>query len=510
MKRWALISVSDKTGVLEFANDLAAKGFEILSTGGTADYLRIGGLCITGVDEYTGQPEVLGGRVKSLHPKIHGGLLANPDDPKHRAEMDQHEIAAIEVLAVNLYPFERTVLEGAGSELAIENIDIGGPAMIRAAAKNAQRVLVIVDPADYSVAVDAVDSADDSLRKRLQAKAFAHTAYYDALIADYLSHGEPGPTLTLGLRLRDTLRYGENPHQRAGIYIHPFGEGGIARAKKLWGKQLSYNNYLDADCAWELAGDLNIDKAGRPCVIVKHGNPCGVAWSDDIATSFSQARAGDPISAFGGIVAIPGELSPQAADAMTQKGNFFEVVVCSNISPEALDTFKNRSGWGQDVRILEAPEPPGSGYTSVRTIRGGALVQNADTDDPVDWRIVSSRQPSEAETIALRRAWVIAKHVKSNAIVVASTERLLGVGGGQMNRVRSVRLALDQAGEDAPGSVLASDAFFPFADSIETAGAAGVAAIVQPGGSKKDTEVIEAANRLGIAMVFTGVRHFRH
>ncbi|MGI8923898.1 MAG: bifunctional phosphoribosylaminoimidazolecarboxamide formyltransferase/IMP cyclohydrolase [Fimbriimonadales bacterium] len=510
MKRRALISVSDKTGVVEFAKGLSAKGFEILSTGGTAGFLREAGLSITGVSEYTGQPEVFGGRVKSLHPKIHGGLLANPDDPKHRAEMDVHEIAPIEVLAVNLYPFEQMVSEGAGRGVAIENIDIGGPAMIRAAAKNAQRVLVIVDPEDYPLAVDAVDSADDSLRKGLQAKAFAHTAYYDSLIAEYLSHGELGLTLTLGLRLRDTLRYGENPHQKAGIYIQPFAHGGIAQAEQLWGKQLSYNNYLDADCAWKLVSDLNADGSGRPCVIVKHGNPCGVAWSEDVAMSFSQARAGDPISAFGGIVAIPCDLPVEAAEAMTQKGNFFEVVICSRISPEALEVFKNRSGWGQDVRILEAAEPPAGRYTAVRTISGGALVQEADTDVPVDWRVVTASQPSEAETIALRMAWIIAKHVKSNAIVVASSDRLLGVGAGQMNRVQSVRLALEQASAEAVGSALASDAFFPFPDSVEAAASAGVAAVVQPGGSKKDGEVIEAANRLGVAMVFTGVRHFRH
>ncbi|MBA3726234.1 MAG: bifunctional phosphoribosylaminoimidazolecarboxamide formyltransferase/IMP cyclohydrolase [Armatimonadetes bacterium] len=510
MKRRALISVSDKTGVLEFAKVLEAKGFEILSTGGTADFLRKGGLSITDVGEYTGQPEVFGGRVKTLHPKIHGGLLVNPVDPKHKAEMDVHEIAPIEVLAVNLYPFEQTVLGGARRDLAIENIDIGGPAMIRAAAKNAQRVLVVVDPEDYPLAVGAVDAADDSLRKTLQAKAFAHTAYYDSLIAEYLSHGEPGPTLTLGLRLRDKLRYGENSHQKAVIYIQPFAHGGIAQAEQLWGKQLSYNNYLDADCAWELASDLNTDGSGRPCVIVKHGNPCGVAWSDDVAMSFSQARAGDPISAFGGIVAIPGDLPVEAADDMTQKGNFFEVVICSRISPEALDVFKGRSGWGQDVRILKATKPTAGTYTEVRTIRGGALIQEADTDDPVDWRVVTSRQPSGAETIALRKAWIIAKHVKSNAIVVASTDRLRGVGAGQMNRVQSVRFALKQASAEAVGSALASDAFFPFPDSVEAAAYAGVSAIVQPGGSKKDGEVIEAANRLGVAMVFTGVRHFRH
>lgn len=511
MKRLALISVTDKTGVVEFAQGLVAHGFDILSTGGTAERLRGAGIAVTPVGEFTGQPEILDGRVKTLHPKIHGGLLGNPGRDMHRRQMEDYGIVPIEVLAVNLYPFEQTVMSGGSLAEAIENIDIGGPAMIRAAAKNADRVLVVVDPRDYPLVLGA---ADDNLRKRLQAKAFAHTAYYDSLIAEYLSSeapSEPGDTLTVGMRLVSKLRYGENPHQDAGVYVRPFSPGGIPRAEQLWGKQLSYNNFLDADAAWELA--LELQRGVGPAfvtVIVKHGNPCGAAWSKDAAESFHLARAGDPVSAFGGIVAIPGPLTMEAANAMTEKGNFFEVIIAGEISEQVLDVFKKRSGWGQDVRILRAPENSGGGYLSLRSIRGGVLVQDADVDDQKEWRTVTKAEPTEKQLWAMRRAWTIAKHVKSNAIVIASESRLMGVGAGQMNRVQSVRLAIEAAGSDLADCALASDAFFPFADSIETAAAAGIHAVVQPGGSKKDSDVIEAADRLRLCMVFTGARHFRH
>ena len=512
MKRLALISVTDKTGIVEFAKGLMRKDFEILSTGGTAEHLRENGVDVINVSYYTGMPEVLGGRVKTLHPKIHGGLLGNPNDAKHVEEMQGLDMRPIEVLAVNLYPFENSVIAGANEEEAIENIDIGGPAMLRAAAKNAAQVFVIVNPQDYEIVLRNLGESNPELRKKLQAKAFAHTAFYDSLIAEYLGEylpEKPGETLTIGLRLQEKLRYGENPHQRAGLFVRPFTSPGVPNAKQVWGKELSYNNILDADAAWELACDL-AQPGARPCVIIKHGNPCGAAWGLDSAASFSLAKAADAISAFGGIVALPGELDEATADVMAKKGNFFEVILCNSITAPALHVFKNRSGWGQDVRILEMPPRVNERYLSVRTVRGGALVQDADTEDPVEWRNVTLKRPSEEQTNDLRSAWTIVKHVKSNAIALVADARLLGVGAGQMNRVQSVALAIEAAGEFVKGAALASDAFFPFPDSIEVAAKAGIATIVQPGGSKKDSEVIAAANKLGVAMVFTGVRHFRH
>ena len=513
MTKYAILSVTDKTGIADLARGLVSRGFTILSTGGTAAHLHKSGIEITPISEHTGQNEILGGRVKTLHPKIHGGLLGDVTDDGHLAEMISNGIAPIGVLAVNLYPFEATVKSGSTREKEIENIDIGGPAMIRAAAKNADNVIVLTDPSDYDRALQSLDSNDLEFRRRLQAKAFVHTAFYDSLIAERLSK-EPltGATLTTGLRITKKLRYGENPHQEAALCVSPFSHGGIPNAKQVWGKEISYNNVLDADAAWELANGLSaaapID--ARVIAIIKHGNPCGAAWLQNGAASFAAARAADPISAFGGIVAAPGVLTEKEAIAMTEKGNFFEVIVCGNIEPAALEVFKNRSGWGQDVRILEAGEFTNDSVLSLRTMRGGALVQTADTQDPIDWRVVTDAKPTDTEETALRMAWAAVKHVKSNAIVVCSADRMLGAGAGQMNRVQSVRLALEQAGEAAQGTALASDAFFPFPDSIETATQAGIAAIVQPGGSKKDADVIEAANRLGIKMVLTGVRHFRH
>ncbi|MDQ2985733.1 MAG: bifunctional phosphoribosylaminoimidazolecarboxamide formyltransferase/IMP cyclohydrolase [Armatimonadota bacterium] len=511
MNKYALLSVTDKSGIAEFAAGLIHRGFLLLSTGGTAAALRASGLDVTSISDYTGQPEILGGRVKTLHPKIHGGLLGDTSDDGHLAEMISNGISPISVLAVNLYPFEQVVKSGSARDEEIENIDIGGPAMLRAAAKNADNVLVVTDPADYPQTLAAIDQEDADFRRSLQAKVFAHTAFYDSLIAERLSHNDlQSDTISLGLRISKRLRYGENPHQSAALCISPFGRGGIPNATQVWGKEISYNNVLDADAAWELVNDLS-ETVGRQAVaIIKHGNPCGAAWYVSASDSFRAARASDPISAFGGIVAVPGVLSEDTAMAMAEKGNFFEVIVCGSIDASALGVFKERSGWGQDVRILEAGEREGASFLSVRTIRGGALVQASDADDPIDWRVVTEAQPTDDEQVALRMAWATCKHVKSNAIVVASAGQMLGAGAGQMNRVQSVRLALEQAGDSAKGAALASDAFFPFPDSIEASADAGVAAIVQPGGSKKDAEVVDAANRMGVKMVFTGVRHFRH
>lgn len=500
--------MTDKSGLIDFASGLVRLGFDIVSTGGTAKALREAGIQVTDVQDVTGFPPMLDGRVKTLHPMIHGGLLGDLRSPDHRDQMDDARIRPIEVACVNLYAFEQTVKSGCTLEEAVESIDIGGPAMVRAAAKNFANVTVVVDPDDYGRVLSALESDDvQDLRKGLAAKAFRHTAFYDSLVSRYLTEDVADQeTLTLGWRSSPRLRYGENPHQSASLYVDPLTEGGVAQAKKLWGKDMSYINVLDAAAAWELVCDL----PEGSCVVIKHANPCGAASLGDLAASYVAAKASDPVSSFGGIVGLNGVVDARAAEAMTSKGNFLEVVVARGFDPEALDVFRERSGWGQDVRLLEAVAAPATPFLSVRSVRGGLLVQDSDEDFGAPWTCATAKEPSAEETEALRLAWTLVRHVGSNAIVVASKDRLLGVGAGQMNRVQSVRLALDQAGEGAKGAVLASDAFFPFPDSIETAAAAGIVAVVQPGGSKKDPDVIAKADELGLAMMLTGVRHFRH
>jgi len=507
----ALVSVSDKSGIVEFAQGLAAMGYELISTGGTADALRRAGLPVREVSDVTGFPEIMDGRVKTLHPAVHAGLLADVRLDEHRAALRQHGIEEIQVLAVNLYPFAQVIAGPHTLRDAIENIDIGGPAMIRAAAKNADNVVVVVDPNDYEPVLSALaDGVSEELRQTLRAKAFQHTAWYDATIARYLArfsgHTAPPQEFAIGLNLHTRLRYGENPHQAAALYRDPLCSGGIPHARQLWGKELSYNNVLDADAAWELVCDL----APNACAIIKHGNPCGGAEGATAAESFELARAADPVSAFGGIAAVHGAVDQAAAAAMTRAGNFLEVVVATEFSAEALETFQSRSGWGQSVRLLEVEPATPSSEWRLRTLRGGGLLQEADEDPGLSWRVVTERSPTPEEDVGLRFAWRVVQHVRSNAIVVARGGRMLGVGAGQMNRVLSVQLALAQAGADAKGASLASDAFFPFADSVEAAAQAGISAIVQPGGSKRDGEVIAAANAAGIAMAFTGTRHFKH
>ena len=518
----ALLSVTDKTGLGEFARGLDALGYELLSTGGTARMLREGGLAVTDVSEVTGLPEMLDGRVKTLHPGIHAGLLADLRKPEHAAQLKEHGLGAIAVAAVNLYAFEDAIRGGATGDAAVESIDIGGPAMVRAAAKNHANVAVAVDPADYPELLRALGEEGTgngeggtgetlaALRRRLAAKAFRHTAYYDSLVARQLGDPEDPftETLTFGFRRRSIFRYGENPHQRGALYADPFATTGIGRAIQLSGKELSYNNVLDSDGAWELVGDL---PPGSACII-KHANPCGAAALGNLADSYRAAREADPISAFGGIAALNGPVDRAAAEAMCEKGNFLEVVIAPEFDEEAREVFARRSGWGQDVRLLEAPLPEQAPYLTVRTVRGGAVIQSSDesVEDPAGWQVVTDRSPTDEELKALALQWSIVRHVKSNAIVVGTADRLLGVGAGQMNRVQSVRLALAQAGESARGAALASDAFFPFPDSITTAAEAGIAALVQPGGSKKDADAIAEANRLGLAMCLTGARHFRH
>ena len=507
----ALISVTDKTGVVDFARSLSQYGFDLVSTGGTAKLLRENGLDVTEVSEVTGFPEMLDGRVKTLHPLVHGGLLADRRNPGHVTQMEEAGIVGIDVVCVNLYAFEETIGGAHDLEQAIESIDIGGPAMVRAAAKNWANVAVVVDPGDYSRVVEAIaEGKVGALRLSLAAKAFRHTAYYDSVVSRYLTSaagdGALSETLTVGYRQSQTMRYGENPHQTAALYTDPLTVGGVARARQVWGRELSFNNVLDSEGAWELVCDLPVGA----CAIIKHGNPCGAAVGSSPGDSYRLARESDPISAFGGIAAFNGPIDADTAEAMTEKGNFLEVVLGTSFSEEALAIFRDRAGWGQSVRLLQAELSPQTSYLTVRSVRGGALVQDSDEDPPGAWSVVTKQAPSDEQMQALRLAWSIVPHVKSNAIVVCSAGRLLGVGAGQMNRVQSVRLALGQAGDLAKGAALASDAFFPFPDSVETAAEAGIGCIVQPGGSKKDDEVVAAADRLCIPMVFTGVRHFRH
>jgi phosphoribosylaminoimidazolecarboxamide formyltransferase/IMP cyclohydrolase len=516
MKPLALLSATDKTDIERFAAGLVARGFELVSTGGTATLLRKAGLEVTDVASLTGFPEMLDGRVKTLHPMVHGGLLGDLRLETHTAALGRAGIRPIALAAVNLYAFEATVSKEHTFEEAIESIDIGGPAMIRSSAKNHAYVAVVVDPRDYDEVLARLDNGSlADFRVKLAAKAFRHTALYDSVIARYLTEaaGENAldtESLTLGYRRRSGFRYGENPHQHAALYEDPLAVAtdqlGIVQASQLWGKELSYNNLGDGDAAWELVADLPFGA----CAIIKHGNPCGAALGATLADSYRLARQSDPISAFGGIAAFHGRVDAAAAEAMTEKGNFLEVVIAEGYEPAALEIIQGRSGWGQDVRLLSAPLPPHKSTLTLKTLRGGAIAQTGDEDPGLEWRVVTKLQPTEEQLTALKFQWAMIPHVKSNAIVVGTHNRLLGVGAGQMNRVQSVRLALEQAGDGAKGAVLASDAFFPFPDSIETAATAGIAAVVQPGGSKKDDDVIAAADRLGIAMVMTGTRHFRH
>jgi phosphoribosylaminoimidazolecarboxamide formyltransferase / IMP cyclohydrolase len=507
----ALISVTDKTGVVDFARQLSELGFEILSTGGTAKALRDGGVTVIDVKDVTGFPEMLDGRVKTLHPNVHGGILADRNNPDHVRQLEESGIAGIDIVCVNLYAFEQTVAGEHSLDDAVESIDIGGPAMVRAAAKNFGSVTVVVNPEDYERVIYAVRAGTIAdFRLEMSAAAFRHTAYYDSVISRYLSEAagvEPlTPTVTMGYKKSIEMRYGENPHQSAALYVDPLAKDGVARAQQIWGKDLSYNNILDSDAAWELVMDL----PEKSCAIIKHGNPCGAATGAELSTSYAMAKSSDPISAFGGIAAFNGVIDLAAAEEMTKPNNFLEVVIGLGFDDDAIEVFKNRKGWGQNVRLLIASASPDESYLTVRSVRGGVLVQDSDEDPANEWRVVTDRQPSETEMAALKLAWKMIPHIKSNAIVLTDADQLRGVGAGQMNRVQSVRLALEQAGDFASSCALGSDAFFPFPDSIETAAAAGVKAVIQPGGSVKDDEVIAKANELGIAMILTGTRHFRH
>ena len=517
----ALVSVSDKTGLLELAACLARHGVEILSTGGTAKALREAGHRVVEVGEHTGFPEIMDGRVKTLHPRIHGGLLARRDDAAHVAAMQAHGIAPIDLLVVNLYPFEATIARGADFATAIENIDIGGPAMIRAAAKNHDSVAVVVEAADYGALVAEMDAnggaTTATLRRRLAAAAYARTGAYDAAISRWFAaqNGDAWPArLVLAGERREVLRYGENPHQSAAFYAGGPARPGVATARQLQGKELSYNNYNDTDAAFEAVAEF----AEPACVVVKHANPCGVARGATPLEAYLKALACDPVSAFGGIVALNRPLDDATASEIAKL--FVEVIV----APEATAGAQAIIAAKKNLRLLATggvPDPAAPGL-SVRTLAGGYLVQDRDAGRVAraDLRVVTKRAPDARELDDLLFAFAVAKHVKSNAIVYARDGATVGIGAGQMSRIDSSRIAAWKAAEGARaagearsraiGSVVASDAFFPFADGLVAAAEAGVTAVIQPGGSIRDAEVIAAADARGLAMVFTGMRHFRH
>ncbi|MGN6605474.1 MAG: bifunctional phosphoribosylaminoimidazolecarboxamide formyltransferase/IMP cyclohydrolase [Jatrophihabitans sp.] len=517
--RRALVSVYDKTGLEQLARGLHAAGVEIVSTGSTAARIRDLGVPVTPVDEVTGFPEILGGRVKTLHPNVHAGLLADQNDPAHVETIGKLGIAAFQLLVVNLYPFVQTVAIGATPPEVIEQIDIGGPAMVRASAKNHGLVAVVTDPARYPDVLAAVEAGgfDLAARQRLAAQAFRHTAAYDVAVASWLGSvvapddvvdgqpsGFPGWVGATWERAA-VLRYGENPHQRAALYVSPGDQPGLATAEQLHGKEMSYNNYVDADAAWRAAYDFD-----RPCVaIIKHANPCGIAVGADIAEAHRKAHACDPVSAYGGVIAtnapVTAALAEQVADIFT------EVIVAPAFDPDALEILTRK----KNLRLLVAAARPQGPAVETRPVSGGLLLQSADRidapgDDPANWTLVAGDAADEATIADLAFGWRAVRAVKSNAILLASDGATVGVGMGQVNRVDSCRLAVSRAGDRASGAVAASDAFFPFADGLQVLLDAGVRAVVEPGGSIRDEEVIAAAQAAGVTLYFTGTRHFAH
>lgn len=510
----ALISVSDKTGILEFATELQKSGVEILSTGGTADLLRKGGVPVIQVSDYTGFPEMMDGRIKTLHPRVHGGILARRDVPEHVKAMEDHGIRPIDLVVINLYPFEQTVAQKDCSlETAIENIDIGGPAMVRSAAKNSKDVVVVVNPAEYNLVLLEIKSGAVTLetRRRLCRDAFAHTARYDSLIAAYLTgkwQEESGfpPLFNQPFEKVQELRYGENPHQSAALYKEssPLSSE-IVSAQQLQGKELSFNNFIDLNAAWELVKEFDQGAVA----IIKHTNPCGVAQGEDQLKTFIVAREVDPVSAFGGILGFNRPVTAETAEEIAK--NFVEAVVAPGFDPGALKLFATK----KNVRLMQMPTMGSSADTEkfdLKRIGGGLLIQSQDSLTYVEdqLKVVSEKKPDDREMEDMKFAWIVAKHVKSNAIVYAKDREILGIGAGQMSRVDSARLAVEKACKPLQGAVMASDAFFPFRDSIDEAAKNGVTSIISPGGSIRDEEVLRAANEHNIAMVFTGIRHFKH
>lgn len=513
MGKKAVISVSDKTGVVEFARGLVEAGYQLVSTGGTFKTLKEAGIPVSYVSEITGFPEILDGRVKTLHPKIHGGILAMDTD-EHRKQCQETGIDLIDLVCVNLYPFRETISkEQVTFEEAIENIDIGGPTMVRSAAKNHSRVTIVVNPSNYEDVLRSIKekgSVPLILRKRLAAEAFAHTAEYDRLIAGYLE-GQIDSEVHFPRNLRlfaskvQDLRYGENPDQQAVIYADPEADKGtLVYGSQLQGKELSYNNWMDMDAAWEIASEYE----ETVCVIIKHTNPCGVALGSTVFEAYERALEADPISAFGGIIAFNRVVDEETAAAIRER--FYEVVVAPDFTPKSKEILADKT----NLRLFvvgreECCETRG---WKVRTVNGGFLIQEEDegTTPISEWEVVSEKRPDADDLAELDFAWKACKHVKSNAIVISDKRQVIGVGAGQMNRVGSAKIALEQAGVKTKGAYLASDAFFPFPDTVELAHSYGIKAIVQPGGSVRDKEVIETANRLGLILIFTGRRHFKH
>ncbi len=515
----ALISVSDKTGIVEFSRELAQYGVEILSTGGTAKLLREAGLEVKDVSEFTGFPEMLDGRVKTLHPKVHGGLLGMRGNAEHVATMKAHGIEPIDMVVVNLYPFEATVAKhGCTLEDAIENIDIGGPTMLRSAAKNNADVTVLVDHADYAHVLEEMKTTGGSVSResnfRLAVKVYQHTAAYDGAISNWLGKrlgeedAEFPPTLTFQFKKAQGMRYGENPHQKAAFYVErDVQEASISTARQLQGKELSYNNIGDTDAALECIKQFT---EGPACVIVKHANPCGVAIGSTLLEAYDRAYKTDPESAFGGIIACNRELDAETAKAIVDR-QFVEVIIAPRVSPAAVAIVAAK----KNVRLLECGEWPAEPVArlDLKRVNGGLLVQDTDLALYSDLKVVTKRAPTEKEMVDLLFSWRVAKFVKSNAIVYGKDGMTIGVGAGQMSRVNSARIAAikaEHAGLEVKGAVMASDAFFPFRDGLDNAAAVGITAVIQPGGSMRDEEVIAAADEHGIAMVFTSMRHFRH
>lgn len=512
MKKRALVSVSDKTGVVDFCKRLSACGYEIVSTGGTAKALTDAGLSVVGISDVTGFPECLDGRVKTLHPAVHAGLLAMRSNPEHMSQLEKLGINTIDIVVVNLYPFKATISKpGVTFADAVENIDIGGPTMIRAAAKNYQDVAVVVDPKDYERVLSELEAGGIALetKKYLQYKVFAHTAVYDSMISNYLAQqlGIRFPeSVTFAYEKAQDMRYGENPHQGASYYNEEFIRGGsLSKAKQLWGKELSYNNINDANGALELVKEFD-----EPCVVAsKHANPCGVGVGENIYEAYIKAYESDPVSVFGGILAINGTVDERTAAEINKI--FIEIVIAEGYTPEALAVLKTK----KNIRILELPDIRARREKSaydMKKVYGGLLIQDYDETlyDETDVKVVTKRAPTNAERKALLFNWKVVKYTKSNAIVIGKEDRTTGIGMGQTNRIWAAQQAIEHAGEEAKGSVMASDAFFPFPDCVEECVKAGITAIIQPGGSIRDQLSIDACDEAGIAMIFVGQRHFRH
>ncbi len=514
----ALVSVSDKLGLADFARGLAAAGVELYSTGGTRKHLESEGIPVRDVSDYTGFPEMMDGRLKTLHPKVHGGILCRHDNPEDMESMAKHGILTFELVVVNLYPFEATAArKGVTPEEVIEQIDIGGPTMVRAASKNHAFTTIATDAAQYSEILEQVTAHGGTtfeLRRRLAGEAFAHTARYDKAIAEFFAgmtaEGPFPGTVATSLTRKAVLRYGENPHQQAALYARPESTGAsVVAARQLNGKELSYNNLLDLDSALAIVRQFSDPAA----VVLKHNNPCGAAVADSLATALQRALDGDPLSAFGSVLGLNRTVDAASAEVLATPGLFVEAIVAPHFDPAALEILTTKPKWKANVRLLEVGDiGRAQPQWVLRHLDGGALMQEADVlADPEDiWKVVTEKQPTEAQMADLRFAWEMVRHVKSNAIVLCKNRMLLGTGAGQMSRVDSTEIAIKKAGDRSTGSSLGSDAFFPFPDSIERAAAAGVTAVIQPGGSRNDEASITACNQFGIAMIFTGRRHFKH